>query len=62
MTKLSRTAMQILDADRIDPSGDHGSKIYDRLVKAHGKLQADEMWDRALNELDEYNGVERAES
>lgn len=59
MTKLSPTAIRIRNADAHDPSGDSGGRVYDNLVKVHGKSLADEMWTEALDELDDANGVER---
>jgi hypothetical protein len=59
MANLSPTAIRIRNADERDPSGFATDRIFDSLVIQHGYERAGEIWDQALNELDDANGVER---
>lgn len=37
------------------------SRIYADLLRTHGETEGRELWTQALNELDDANGVERAD-
>lgn len=62
MTNLSPTAIRIRNADEYDPSGDASLWIYADLLRTHGETAGREMWTKALNELDDANGVDVSEA
>lgn len=61
MTTLGLIAIRIRNADAQDPSGEAALQIYPDLLRTYGETAGREMWTQALNELDDANGVERAD-